>query len=233
MAKWFDEIRNIVQDGLNNNIGENEIRFRLYRYGMEHGYCNSGLDEHERYLSNCLEQPIDEIEKNPNILYTRTSCKDDYQNKHELKEDIVAKKQFEILSFEDWCNRYRRKEKPTFFDAVAYIVSVMGSNVFDTYLQRAKHHDIPKVERIDDPGFISGHVEQFVEENEEKLSHGEKHLFDCLRCLCEEIGIDYPDFDLDDSDETLWSPLEFSEIEVCGMLVMNKRTKKCYVIKIS
>lgn len=233
MAKWFDDIRNIVRNGLKNNIGENEIRFELYKYGMQHGYCNSGLDEHERYLSNCLEQPIDEIENNPNILYTRTSCKHDYQNKHELKEDIVAKKQVEILSFEDWCNRYQRKEKPTFFDVAAYIGSIMGSNVFDTYLQRAKHRDMPRVERIDNPGFIKNHVAQFVKEDLDGLSSGEKHVFDCLRSLCEEIGIECPDFDLDESEESLWSPLEFSEMEVCGMLVMNKRTKKCYVIKIS
>lgn len=233
MAKWFDEIRAIVKNGKANKIGENEIRFSLYKYGMEHGYCNSGLDEHERYLTNCLEQPIDEIEDNPNILYTRDSCKHDYQKKHPLKEDIVAKKQVEILSFEDWCNRFQRKEKPTFYDAVAYISSVMGSNVFDTYLQNAKHEDMPKIERINEPGYINQHVKQFVKENEWRFSNSEKHVFDCLRTLCEEIGVEFPDFDLDESDRTLWSPMEFSEWEVCGILVMNKRTKNSYFIKIS
>ena len=244
MPKSHEEIKNIIK----TTKDENETRIKLYKWGMDRGYCISDNPAKERFLSNVLSEPLDEILKNPNILWGRDSCKDDFITKIEMPREnpregnefckhlvskIVEKQIREVLSFDQWRNKYDHSKDVSFYDVCAYVSSVFGSDVFNVFLQNAKRKDNPKFTVVENPGFISKHTEQFVSENEWRISKGEKRIFLLLKKLCKEIGLDFPDIPVKDFANELWTPIESDDVGICGWLCIDKNTKKCYIIKIS
>ena len=245
MAKTHDEIREIIRKAKD----ENEARINIYKWGIDRGYAKSDNLAKERFLTNALLEPLDEIYANPNILWGRDEDKYDFQYKigdrtasnksrgdnenKDVIERLVAKKFHHILTFDEWKTRYARDHKdPLFYDICAYVSSVFGSDVFNVFLQRARLQDIPNFAIIHNPGFIAGHTEQFIKENEQGLSEGEKNIFRILKELCNKYKLPFPELPLEDSDDELWTAIENDESEVCGWLCINKKTKKSYIVKI-
>lgn len=244
MAKSHDEIKDIIK----NAKSPDDARIEMYKWGMERGYGISDNPAKERFLTNVLNEPLDEIFENPNILWGREHCKDDFMYKFEIpRENIRHASEFakninakissddskkKVLDFESWMRRYRNSRNICFYDICAFVSSVVGSDVFNVFLQNGKLKDTPRFQIIRDPGFISGHAEQFVEENEWRLSEGEKRVFKILKELCDKFSIKFPEFPIEDIDNELWTPIENDEVNICGWLCINKNTKKCYIIKI-
>lgn len=224
-----EEIKEIIR----NAKDENDARIKMYQWGINRGYGNSNDLSKERFLTNVLNQTLDDILKNPNILWGRDACKDDRKFKHEIEEEkITGKDSFNLLNFEEWSKRNGFIKENSFYKICAYVSSMIGSDVFNVFLQHAKINDLPKFQIVENPVFITQHCEQFVEENEWRLSDGEKNIFELIKDMCEEYKIKFPDFPIKDIKNELWSPIERDDLDICGWLCINKNTKECYIIKI-
>lgn len=212
---------------------------------MDRGYSKSDDESRERFLTNALMEPLDEILENPNILWGRDKCKDGFKfnlgvevgrDKTEynmLKEEkLIERNGHRILSFEEFCKEYHKPKDISLYDIIAYISSQIGSDVFNVYLQTAKHDEVPHFSVVKNPGFIAGHTEQFVKENEHRLSHGEKVIYCLIRELCDKYGVKKPEIPVEDPENELWTAIENDELEICGWLCINKKTKASYIVKI-
>lgn len=243
MVKTHDEIKDIIAKAKD----ERDARIQMYQWGINRGYGKSDNPAKERFLTNVLEQPLDEIYANPNILWGRDKCKDDFVTRFGLVgENIRDGSEFakfynskitvdgkpKVLTFDQWMRRFKNSNKITFYDICAFVSSTLGSDVFNVFLQNKKLKDIPEFVVVKNPGFISKHTEQFVEENEYRLSEGEKTIFKTLQELCEKFKVPFPKFPIEDIDNELWTPIENDELDICGWLCINKNTKQCYIIKI-
>ena len=83
MPKTHEEIKEIIRTAKD----ENDARIKMYKWGMDRGYSKSDDESRERFLTNALMEPLDEILENPNILWGRDKCKDGF------KFNIVTGKQ--------------------------------------------------------------------------------------------------------------------------------------------
>lgn len=243
MAQTHEEIKQIIA----NAECEKDARIAMYQWGINRGYGNSDNPAKERFLTNVLSEPLDEISKNPNILWGRDQCKDDFMYRMEVVNEnirsggefarhynskVTTKDKERLLSFEQWMRKYGHSKRASFYDICAFVSSVIGSDVFNVFLQNGKLKDAPQFQVIQNPGFISGHTEQFVDEDEWRISDGEKVIFKAIRELCEKCGVTFPNFPIEDIDNELWTPIENDELNICGWLCINKKTKKCYIVKI-
>lgn len=233
MAKTHDEIKEIIL----NSKDENEARIRMYQWGMNRGYCTSDNRAKERFLTNVLFEPITDIFENPRILWNRDHCKDDFQYMSEIDESkietVCEPGSNRLLTFDEWSVQEGFKNySNSFYKICAYVCSVLGSNVFNTFLQNAKSNELPKFKVFENPGFISQHADQFINENEYRLSDAEKKIFNSMKGLCEEYEVEFPNFPIEDIENELWTAIESDEFDICGWLCINKKTKKCYIVKI-
>lgn len=243
MPKTHEEIKEIIRTAKD----ENDARIKMYKWGMDRGYSKSVDESRERFLTNALMEPLEDILENPNVLWGREKCKDSFKANYGIEidsqegneynkmkeEKLIERQVYKVLSFEQFCKQYHKPKDVSLYDIIAYISSQVGSDVFNVYLQTAKHDDIPHFSVVKNPGFIAGHTEQFVKENEHRLSHGEKVIYCLIRELCEKYGINKPEIPVEDPENELWTAIEYDELEICGWLCINKKTKKSYIIKIS
>lgn len=241
MAQSHNEIKDIIL----TSEDEREARIRMYQWGLDHGYAINCDPERERFLSNVLEQPLDEIYKNPAILWGRSKAKDDFQQRVDYNEGKHGKRNFldgddtnpenanRLLTFEQWMQRFNMHKDPKFYDICAYVASVFGSDVFNVFLQNAKEGDLPKFTIVENPGYISQHTDKFVEENEYRISDGEKLIVELIEELVAKHGIKDFKFPFKELKSELLTPIEFDYVQVCGWLCIDRNTKKCYIIKIS